>query len=74
MYEGTQLQRKIELEIRKKKDIQILARSSGDNELVEASELKIRQLTNKYNELSRVSGLMPKKQKLSVPNYRRIAV
>lgn len=67
MYEGTQLQRKIELEIRKKKDIQILARSSGDNELAEASELKIRQLTNKYNELSKISGLQAKKQRLSVP-------
>lgn len=67
MYEGTQLQRKIELEIRKKKDIQILARSAGDNELAEASELKIRQLTNKYNELSKVSGLQAKKQRLNVP-------
>lgn len=74
MYQGTQLQRRIELEIRKNKDKQILARSSGDNELAETSELKIRQLTNKYNELCRVSGLQPKKQRISVPSYRRIAV
>jgi len=74
MYEGTQLQRKIELEIRKKKDIQILARSSGDNTLAEVSEFKIRQLTNKYNELCRVSGLQAKKQRLQVSGYRRIAV
>lgn len=74
MYEGSQLQRRIELEIRKKKDTQILARSSGDNTLAEASEFKIRQLTNKYNELSRVSGLQPKKQRMQVSGYRRIAV
>ena len=74
MYEGSQLQRRIELEIRKKKDTQILARSSGDNELAETSELKIRQLTNKYNELCRVSGLQPKKQRMQVSGYRRIAV
>ena len=74
MYEGTQLQRRIELEIRKNKDKQILGKSSGDNTLTEASELKIRQLANKYNELCRVSGLQPKKQRMSVPSYRRIAV
>lgn len=74
MYQGTQLQRRIELEIRKNKDKQILARSSGDNELAETSELKIRQLANKYNELCRVSGLQPKKQRISVPSYRRIVV
>lgn len=71
---GTQLQRRIELEIRKNKDKQILGRSSGDNTLAEASELRIRQLTSKYNELCRVSGLQPKKDKMSVPSYRRIAV
>lgn len=74
MYEGTQLQRKLELAIRKKKDTQILARSSGDIELAKASELKIRQITNKYNELCRVSGLRPLKQRMAIPGYRRIKV
>ena len=71
---GTQLQRRIELEIRKNKDKQILGRSSGDNALAEASELRIRQLTSKYNELCKVSGLQPKKQRMNISNYRRIAV
>lgn len=71
-YEGTQLQRKIETEIRKAKDTQILARASGDNELVEQSQNKIRLLTSKYNELCKTSGLLPKKQRMQVSGYHRI--
>lgn len=73
-YEGTQLQRKLELEIRKKKDTQIMARAAGDTELAQQSETKIRQLTHKYNELCNISGLLPKKQRMSVSGYRRIKV
>lgn len=71
MYEGTQLQRQLEREIRKQKDIQILAKASGNNELVNESQLKITQLTHKYNELSKVSGLPTKAQRLRVSGYRR---
>ena len=71
---GTQLQRRIETAIRKQKDTQILARSAGDNELVQQSQLKITQLTYKYNELCNVSGLLPKKQRMSVAGYRRVKV
>lgn len=74
LYEGTQLQRKIELEVRKQKDTQILAKSAGDNELAIESEKKIRQLSYKYNELCNISGLLPKKQRMSIPGYRRIKV
>lgn len=63
---GTQLQRKLELNIRKQKDTQILARSVGDKELIEESQNKIRLLTDKYNELCNVSGLLPKKQRMQV--------
>lgn len=73
-YEGQQLQRRIELEIRKQKDTQILAKASGDEELTQASELKIRQLSRKYNDLCRTSGLRPEKQRMSVSGYRRSKV
>lgn len=73
-YEGTQLQRKIETAIRKQKDIQILARASGDNELVEQCQNKIRLLTSKYNDLCKESGLQPKKIRMQVSGYRRIKV
>ena len=71
-YEGTQLQRKIETEIRKAKDTQILARASGDTELVEQSQNKIRLLTSKYNDLCKASGLLPKKIRMSVSGYHRV--
>lgn len=74
MYEGEQLQRKLELEIRKQKDTQILAKFSGDMELVAESQTKITQLTHKYNNLCKTSGLKPKKQRMSVINYRRVKV
>lgn len=72
MYEGSQLQRRIELNIRKQKDTQILARASGDTELVEQSQNKIRLLTSKYNDLCKASGLLPKKQRMQVSGYHRI--
>lgn len=65
-YEGTQLQRKIELEIRKQKDTQILARSGGDVQLAQEAQRNINILTHKYNDLCKVSGLLPKKQRMSV--------
>ena len=65
-YEGAQLQRRIETAIRKQKDTQILARASGDTELVEQSQNKIRLLTSKYNDLCKTSGLLPKKIRMQV--------
>lgn len=74
-YEGTQLQRRIELEIRKTKDVQILARSSGDKELIKESQDKITRLTNKYKQLVKVSGLRSQlSTRASVSGYRRIKV
>lgn len=73
MYEGTQLQRKIETEIRKQKDIQIGARSINDIEEIKKSQNKIRILSKKYKKLSEVSGLKTKKERLRVSGYRRIA-
>ena len=56
-YELTQLQRRIESDIREAKDTQILARASEDNELVLQSQTRITQLTTKYRQLCSVSGL-----------------
>ena len=73
-YEGTQLQRRIELAIRKQKDKQVLARSSGEEfkEIAQESQRKINMLTDKYNQLCKISGLLPKKQRMSVSGYRKI--
>ena len=71
-YEGTQLQRNLERKIREQKDIQIMARQSGDNELVDNCQKNIRHLTIKYNELSKTSGLPTKLQRMSVSGYKRV--
>ena len=73
-YEATQLQRKLETEIRKQKDIQIMAKASGNKELIAHSQEKIRQLTNKYRQLSDVSGLPTKMQRMRVSGYKRTSV
>lgn len=75
MYQGTQLQRLIERRIREQKDIQILAKASGDKELVNISQLKITQYTNKYKQLCKVSGLSSQlKTRASIIGYKRINV
>lgn len=73
-YEGTQLQRKLESEIRKQKDLQILGKTSGNEQLTQESQLKINQLTYKYKELSDKSGLPTKMQRLRVSGYKRIGI
>lgn len=73
MYQGEQLQRKIETEIRKQKDIQILAKTSGDKDLMYSSQDKIRMLTNKYYQLSKKSGLPTKLERLQINNYKKVA-
>lgn len=75
MYEGTQLQRRIESAIREAKDTQILARASEDNELVLQSQTRITQLTTKYKQLCNISGLPNKlSTRASVSGYKRASV
>lgn len=74
-YEGEQLQRLIEREIRKQKDVQILAKASGDKELTQQAQAKITQLTTKYKQLCNISGLPNQlKTRASVVGYKRINV
>ena len=64
MYEASQLQRKLETEIRRQKDLQIFGKESDNKKLIQKSEKRIRALTNKYYELSEVSGLPTKLDRL----------
>lgn len=73
-YQGTQLQRQIETEIRKQKDTQIMARASGNDELVAESQQKISQLTNKYKQLSEASGLPTAIDRIRVSGYHKVKV
>lgn len=72
-YEITQLQRSFERKIREQKDIQIFAKVSDNKELIKESQDRITQLTNKYKEISKISGLPTRMDRLKVAKYRRIS-
>lgn len=72
-YEITQLQRSFERKIREQKDIQILAKASDNKELIKESQDRITKLTHKYKEISKISGLPTRMDRLKVPKYRRIS-
>lgn len=74
MYEGTQLQRKIETKIRKLKDKHIGARAIGELEDARNYQRQISQLSTKYNQLSKISGLPTKYNRTQVEGYRRIKI
>lgn len=74
MYQGTQLQRKLETAIRREKDTQIMAKESGDEDLAIESQTKINTLLNKYVELSNKSELPTKMERIRVDGYRPIKV
>lgn len=71
-YEGTQLQRRLETQIRKYKDRQISSNALGDEEDVYKCQEKINQLTKKYNQLCKISGLPKKVDRLKVEGYKKI--
>ena len=61
--------------IRKNKDMQIMAKSSGDDDLILSSQTKITQLTTKYRQVVKASGLPNKlATKGWVPGYKRTSV
>lgn len=69
-YQASQVQRKIETEIRKSKDEYILANVAGDEDLSLKQRQKINKLKRKYNELSTISGLPNRlKERAYVSNY-----
>ena len=73
-YEGTQLQRQLETKIRQYKDKQIGAKSMNDMDEVYRCQEKIGQLTSKYNDLSKASGLPTKIDRLRVEGYRKVNI
>lgn len=74
LYEGEQLQRKIELAVRQQKDLQIIAKASNDKDTISKSQSNITQLTQKYKELSKISGLPTKIDRMRVVGYKRTNV
>ena len=73
-YEASQVQRKMETEIRKQKDRQIIARASNDKQEILNAQKKITQLTKEYSNFSNKAGLKVYKDRLTVSGYKRIKV
>ena len=71
LYEGEQLQRKIELAVRQQKDLQIIAKAGNNKEGVRNAQSKITQLTQKYKDFSKVADLPTKMDRLRVVGYKR---
>ena len=72
LYEGTQLQRRIETAIRRWKDEQIFSKASNNQKGILKSQNKINQLVRKYYKLSKISGLPTKLERIKVNGYREV--
>lgn len=66
MYEGTQLQRQIETEIRKQKEAQLLGEKAGNEQLIQEARKKARILSKKYRELCNISGLQSRVDRMRI--------
>lgn len=74
-YELTQIMRKLETKIREQKDLQIMARASDDKDLILQAQTKITQLTNKYKQVVKISGLPNQlSTRGRVYNYHRVSI
>lgn len=74
-YELSQIMRKLETKIREQKDLQIIARASDDKDLILQSQTKITQLTNKYKQVVKISGLPSQlSTRGRVSNYHRVSI
>jgi hypothetical protein len=70
MYQATQIQRQLESEIRKCKDVHILAKAAGDTELQRKMQGKINLLKSKYVDFSKKAGLSVYNKRLTVSGYK----
>ena len=69
-YEGTQVQRQLETEIRRLKEEQIMARNSGDEEWLNRVQGEINKVTKTYNDFSKAGNLRMKLDRLNVDGYK----
>ena len=69
-YEGTQVQRQLETEIRRLKEEQIMARNSGDEDWLNRVQGEINKVTKTYNDFSKAGNLRMKLDRLKVDGYK----
>ena len=66
-YEVTQMQRRLESEIRNQKSIKQLAQASGDKARVKKCNQKIKAYKTKYTEISEITGISEQPKRMSIP-------
>lgn len=73
LYEGTQLQNRLENKIQEEQNVKMIAEIMQDEDMINNSRKKIAELSYKYKQLSDVSGLPTKMERMSVSGYKRVA-
>ena len=71
-YEATQVQRRIEAEIRKSKERAVLAQAAEDDLLRKVEQQRISQLRDKYTDLCKVFGLPFAADRMRVSGFRPV--
>lgn len=71
-YEATQVQRKLETEIRRQKDRANTAAACGDDEMRREAQEKINQLTRHYANFSKAAGLPTHMERMRVAGFHRV--
>lgn len=71
-YEASQLQRKIETEVRHQKDRAVIAKAAGNDDLRREVQGRINLLTSKYAKLSEANGLPTKMERMQVKGFRSV--
>lgn len=74
LYQGTQMQRQIETEIRKAKDQQIMGVEAQDEEIIRKAQNRITKLNATYKNLCNQSNLTPRQDRMRVKGYKRRSV
>lgn len=71
-YEATQMQRRIETDIRKLKDTANIAKAAGDDTLRREVQGKINTLRDKYVDFSRIANLPTKMERMRVSGFHSV--
>lgn len=71
-YFWSQKMRQLETEIRKQKDIKILAEASGDNILAKQYDARIGAFQKKYDEIAAVTGIKPDHERRAVTRLQNV--
>ena len=68
------MQRQLETAVRAEKDRAVMAKAAGNDEIRQEAQKKINQLTSKYADFSKASGLPTKVERMQVKGFRSVKI